>query len=164
MSGPNSAYPETLPPDQGRLVDQICDRFENAWKTGGRPRIEEFLHETPLPLRSVVLHELLALEVEYRRRQGETPAPEEYRPRFKEHAGLVDTVFGEPPRPAAPAPSPRLFAQCTLNRLVRQVRRLGLAGDKNDRILPRLLAQLVQTASHQIGSSCNRRFAGGLRR
>jgi WD40 repeat protein len=34
------------------------------------------------PARSILLLELIALEIEYRRRQGETPQPEEYRTRF----------------------------------------------------------------------------------
>ena len=47
-----------------------------------RPTIEEFLGDMTGPARSILLFELIALEVEYRCRQGEVPQPEEYGRRF----------------------------------------------------------------------------------
>src|ERR671934_2303918 len=52
-------------------LDEACSRFEAAWKAGQRPRIEEYLAETPDPEHPIFLAELLALEVAYRRRSGE---------------------------------------------------------------------------------------------
>jgi hypothetical protein len=49
-------------------IDQICDAFEEAWKQGQRPRIEEYLGTTQEPERSQLLRELLQVEVDYRRR------------------------------------------------------------------------------------------------
>jgi hypothetical protein len=63
-------------------VDAACARFEAAWQSGGRPRLEDYLGATTEPERTAVLRELLRLEVEYRLRRGETPRPEEYRDRF----------------------------------------------------------------------------------
>jgi hypothetical protein len=48
----------------------------------------------------VLLRELLRLEIDYRRRRGEAPAPEEYRLRFSDHASVVEGVFGEGAAPA----------------------------------------------------------------
>src|SRR5262249_9934249 len=74
-------------------VDQAGDRFEDAWDTGQRPVIEEYLADTPEPDRSALLHELLLLELGYRRQSGETPAPVEYLGRFPEHTALIKHAF-----------------------------------------------------------------------
>jgi serine/threonine-protein kinase len=64
-------------------VDQICDRFEAAWKaaaaTGQRPRIEDYLGDTPESERALLLRELIALDMVYRRRAGESPGEQDYR-------------------------------------------------------------------------------------
>ena len=44
------------------LIDQRCDAFEWSWKSGQRPRIEEFLLELNDSDRAVLLRELLLLE------------------------------------------------------------------------------------------------------
>jgi hypothetical protein len=63
-------------------VDEVCLRFEAAWKEGRRPRIEDELGRVPEADRAVVLCELVALELALRARAGEKPDPEEYRARF----------------------------------------------------------------------------------
>lgn len=40
--------------DRGSLTElehvvERCDRYEAAWREGGRPRIEDYLAEAPLP-------------------------------------------------------------------------------------------------------------------
>jgi serine/threonine-protein kinase len=74
-------------------MDEICDRFDGAWKDGLRPRIEEYLGEEGEPGRSVLLHELLAAEIQWRRRLGERPQREEYRERLAAHSSVVDAAF-----------------------------------------------------------------------
>ena len=58
-------------PSLGGRVEAVCDRFEAAWKAGGRPRIEDYLGDLPEPGRSALLHALLELELAYRDRAGE---------------------------------------------------------------------------------------------
>src|SRR6516165_9249033 len=70
---------ESLPPESAQHVDKICDRVEAAWKEGLRPESEDYLKETAGPLRAVLLHELVALELAYRRSRDEQPTEEEYR-------------------------------------------------------------------------------------
>jgi hypothetical protein len=82
-----------LPPGVAGRLDPVCDRFERAWKEGGRPRLEDFLPEVREEDRPVLLRELLALELEYRARQGEAPTPGEYGDRLPGHAGLVAAAF-----------------------------------------------------------------------
>jgi serine/threonine-protein kinase len=85
-----------------RRVDQVCNRFEAAWKAGGRPRAEDFLSDVPGPGRAALLRELIALEVYYRRRSGEGCAAEEYRARFPtlDAAWLVEALAERIPEAA----------------------------------------------------------------
>ena len=83
-------------------MDEACDRFEMAWKAGLRPRIEDYLGGDADPERASLLHGLLVLDLVYRRRQGERPAPEEYRARFPESVDLV----GRSPESTRSCPAP----------------------------------------------------------
>jgi serine/threonine protein kinase len=93
MSVPISPGSEELPVSGMRRVEEICVRFEDGWKAGQRPRIEEYLGDIPEAERSHLLRELLALELVYRRQGGETPTAEDYQQRFPEHAELVKAAF-----------------------------------------------------------------------
>ncbi len=83
----------TLPLPLVQLVDRACDRFESAWRAGGRPAIEQFLDESAGPERPALLRALLAVELEMRRERGESPTREEYAVRFPEWVDLVCAVF-----------------------------------------------------------------------
>src|SRR5262245_47780093 len=69
---------ESLPAEVGLRVHEVCTRFESAWREGPRPRVEEYLGDTPEPARQALLRELVLLDVEYRRRQGQAPSPDDY--------------------------------------------------------------------------------------
>jgi serine/threonine protein kinase/formylglycine-generating enzyme required for sulfatase activity len=75
-----------LPLALRRWVDQVCLRFEDAWKAAARldqrPRIDEYLGDAPQPQRSELLRQLVLLDMDYRRRSGEDPRPEEYEAQF----------------------------------------------------------------------------------
>jgi WD40 repeat protein len=74
-------------------VDGECDRFEAAWRAGARPHIEDFLGHVTAAGRAALLGHLMAVELDYRGRLGETPGASEYRRRFPGHEGLIDSVF-----------------------------------------------------------------------
>jgi serine/threonine-protein kinase len=115
-----------LPLPEALRGEQLCTRFEAAWKEGPtRPALEDFLRGWEGPAAAVLLCELLRLELAYRRRDGERPAPAEYLSRFPGREALVHGVFAEAgpreeksdpnvlstilepsPAAAAPAPSP----------------------------------------------------------
>jgi type VI secretion system protein ImpC len=76
MSEPAFPSLSSLPPDEARRVDDLCARFEDAWKKGERPRIEDYRPEVPEAVWPVLLRELAAIESAYRRRAGEWPAPD----------------------------------------------------------------------------------------
>lgn len=81
-----------LAPDALRRVERASTEFENAWKAGQRPTIEEFLKSVADAERRALLRELLSLEVEYRLRLKEQLRAEEYRARFPDDVALVDAV------------------------------------------------------------------------
>jgi serine/threonine protein kinase len=92
MTTEPGAASEGLSPQQIRHAEQVCDRFEAAWQAAGSaagPRIEEHLGDTSEPERRVLLRELLALELAYRRRRGEIPRPEDYQSRVADYAAPV---------------------------------------------------------------------------
>jgi serine/threonine protein kinase/ABC-type transporter Mla MlaB component len=76
-------------------VDQACDDFEKAWRDGRGPRIEEYLAAVPEADQLRFFRELLALEIELRWNGNDTPTPEEYRRRFRQHGDLVHEVFAD---------------------------------------------------------------------
>lgn len=53
-------------PSRIRRVDRLADRFEAAWRSGQAARIEDYLSEVPHEGRSVLLRELLVVELQLR--------------------------------------------------------------------------------------------------
>jgi hypothetical protein len=41
MDGMMSAGPEGRPPRPSERVDEVCDRYEAAWRAGSAPQIED---------------------------------------------------------------------------------------------------------------------------
>jgi tetratricopeptide (TPR) repeat protein/tRNA A-37 threonylcarbamoyl transferase component Bud32 len=68
-----------LSPALARRLDEVCNRFEAAWR-GGRPRLDDFLDETD-SLYPILLRELISLDIHYRRQAGERPRAEDYQAR-----------------------------------------------------------------------------------
>lgn len=77
-----------------RIVD-ICDRFEVNFQQGRTLRIEDYLNDSDDSIRPALLRELIALELELRRGQGEQPDLEEYRSRFPDNDAFERTVASE---------------------------------------------------------------------
>jgi hypothetical protein len=82
--------------------------FEEAWRAGRRPRLEDFIDGAQGSERLTLLRELLRLEVHYRRLAGEGPAAADYQMRFPEATALLPDLFAVPldtdRLPAAPEP------------------------------------------------------------
>jgi WD40 repeat protein/predicted Ser/Thr protein kinase len=82
MSEPSLASNGEAPLELVRRVDRVCNRFEAAWRVGRPLAVEECLAGWEEPERSVLLRELILLEVYYRRRPGESGGAADYRGRF----------------------------------------------------------------------------------
>ena len=86
-----------IPTADWTWINAAADRFEHAWKTGQRPRIEDYLLEVEESRRPRLLEELLRVEVELRRRAGEEPKAEDFGGRFPHGVALIDAIFGPVP-------------------------------------------------------------------
>lgn len=76
-------------------IDGVCDQFEEGWRKGDHPRIEDYLAEAPEGERTDLLGQLLKLELELRVKAGERVTVEQYRERFPFHADLVVRLVKE---------------------------------------------------------------------
>jgi serine/threonine protein kinase len=98
-----------IPTGDWSWVHAAAERFEQAWKKGPRPRIEDFLAEVEESRRPPLLEELIRVESELRRRAGESSSADEYQRRFPKCVSAVEAVFGiGPSRSAASDRTPRL--------------------------------------------------------
>ncbi len=70
-------------------IDNACDQFESAWQSAERPAIEDYLTHCTAPRRPELFRSLLDLDVDYRRRAGESPSIEEYCDRFPEYDQII---------------------------------------------------------------------------
>jgi len=93
-------------------IDTLCDRFEAAWKRGGRPRIEDYLGQDPKNAERVLFFELLRLELRYRQREDEGTSRDEYRERFADFLPQVDEAFDTVSATRVPAQPESLRVRC----------------------------------------------------
>jgi serine/threonine-protein kinase len=107
MSELTCVHERTVPYSAEQRINEVCGRFESAWRAGRRPRIEDYLGETPEPERSALTGELVALEIDYRRQAGEAPTADEYLARFPglELAPLLAARSPRAPGAAAALPA-----------------------------------------------------------
>ena len=90
-----------IPASDWTKINDDADRFERSWKKGTRPRIEDYLADLDEGHRQRLFDELLRVEIELRRRDGEEPKPDDYRHRFPAHAATIGAVFALCPDVAA---------------------------------------------------------------
>jgi eukaryotic-like serine/threonine-protein kinase len=74
------------------LIDERCDAFESAWRSGQRPSVVNFIGPQDAPFRNRLFRELLLVELECRRELGEQPTQEHYLREYPEFAAQVDSV------------------------------------------------------------------------
>ncbi len=97
---------DRLPRDAALRLERACDRFEAAWRTGQRPRVEDFLGREPGREADALLRELVLLDIHHRRCRGDRCPPEEYRARFPAlDPGWLTGALAEPAPPAGATPS-----------------------------------------------------------
>lgn len=79
---------------KGRLsvsdeIDVICDKFEQEWQLGRSPRIDDYIARVDPSVRSQLLSELLAVDIEYRQKQSQQAKFEDL---FKKPGGDSDRI------------------------------------------------------------------------
>ena len=96
--------------DTARIIERACREFEDAWKRGERPRVEDRIEELEDTatrddtVRDLILEELLLTEIELRIAAGETPSRDEYLKRLPQSDGIVSAVFEELSGQLGPGP------------------------------------------------------------
>ncbi len=75
---------DDLPPHEMETIDGLCDSFEREWRNKASPRLEDYVTKAPEHLRRLLLQELLAIELPYRRMAGQAVSSEDYTSRFSE--------------------------------------------------------------------------------
>lgn len=117
-----------LAPEQARGIDELCDYFEHQLYSQGRPRIESLLANQVDPLRSILLRELLYLEIESCLARDMAPSQGQYFRRFPDQGLIVHEVFSDLLPGREPVPSPAVVAPATLDnyRILRPLNQGGM--------------------------------------
>ena len=75
-------------------IDDLCAEFERQWQSNEPPTIESVLvGDVPEGEKDVLLAELVVLEIDYRRRRGDTPTKQEYLDRFPDNAEVINNAL-----------------------------------------------------------------------
>jgi formylglycine-generating enzyme required for sulfatase activity len=86
---------DEVPEETWQAVDAIVHRFEQAWQTGIRPAIRDFLPtEGCLRFRRLVLEALVKVDIERRQQAGEHATREDYRERYPDLPAESSSVPG----------------------------------------------------------------------
>ena len=81
---------ERLPIAALERIDDLCTKFEDAWRRDQPPTIESVLPHATSPVeRDALLAELLVLDIDYRRQRGDQPTVQEYCDRFPQDSDTV---------------------------------------------------------------------------
>ena len=76
-------------------IDDLCAEFERRWQSTQPQTIESVISgDLATDERELLLSALLVLEVDYRRRRGETPELEDYADRFPNDANAIREALG----------------------------------------------------------------------
>ncbi len=79
-------------------IDDLCAEFERKWQSNEPPTIESVLSGDVSPReRDALLAELVVLDIDYRRRRGETPTKQEYLDRFPENSQAINDALKDGP-------------------------------------------------------------------
>jgi hypothetical protein len=90
----------SLPVDVLLFLEQLCIRFETAWKTKKPLKIEDLLLDSPAEARPRLVRDLLSFEIALRRNDGDEASLEEYLDRGG--TGIIRPALSSPPNPPRP--------------------------------------------------------------
>ncbi|MEZ6128881.1 MAG: protein kinase [Planctomycetaceae bacterium] len=90
-------------------IQSLCRDFRRQLRSGARTRMEDYLDRVYEDSREMLFQNLLHIEIEFQRRQGNDPASDDYVRRFPQHARLIRQAFFESTQmsadPAAATPA-----------------------------------------------------------
>jgi serine/threonine protein kinase len=76
-------------------VDEICLEFEDQWRQGRRPAIENYVPRLAGEAQRQLVRELLLIDLSYRRRMGQTPRADDYADKLSCWQSVADEIFCE---------------------------------------------------------------------
>ncbi|HMO15911.1 MAG TPA: protein kinase [Pirellulaceae bacterium] len=82
-------------PASASEIDSICQQFIQVWRSGQKPRIEDYLKSASAAERNLLLRKLLSIELSLRRQAGESLTIERYLSRFPEDRETVVQAFSQ---------------------------------------------------------------------
>jgi eukaryotic-like serine/threonine-protein kinase len=83
---------DEFPPTIRITLLDACDQFEAAWKSGKRPRIEDYLNAWTEPERTALLRMLIPIEIELRKNDAVPAALGEYQERFEKYGLVIQDI------------------------------------------------------------------------
>lgn len=87
--------PDSLNAREQQQLDEICLEFESEWRSKGRAEIEPWLARVRESLQGRLLRELVAIDLEWRRRLGQELSISSYECRFPDLAHYLDEIIPE---------------------------------------------------------------------
>jgi hypothetical protein len=91
-----------IPSSDWTWIDVAANRFEQEWKKGNLPRIEDYLAEVEESRRPLLLEALMRVEHELLPKLGIKVDREDYLRRFPDSPAVIDAVFAPEPELAVP--------------------------------------------------------------
>ena len=89
---PGSSWQRLSPESQSQLRSR-CEAFDEAWRQGRQPELNEFWRADSPAERSALLFELLCVDLRHRATLGSLPTREQYLRRYSEQSDIVDSAF-----------------------------------------------------------------------
>ncbi|OYP36070.1 serine/threonine-protein kinase [Rhodopirellula sp. MGV] len=118
-----------LPISALERIDDLCAEFERQWQSNQPPTIESMVADDIDPVeRSVLLAELVVLEIDYRRRRGDQPNKHEYLERFPDHSDTLDEAFDDQDKRSRPFAPPTIARLSELFPTLEIIELLGAGG------------------------------------
>ncbi|MCA9049142.1 MAG: serine/threonine protein kinase, partial [Planctomycetaceae bacterium] len=110
-------------------IDDLCAAFEKHWQASEPQSIESILAGDVTDVeREVLLAELVVLEIDYRKRQGESPSKQEYLDRFPDHAKAINDALKDDNKPTGAFVPPSVEHLAELFPSLEIIRLLGAGG------------------------------------
>lgn len=124
-----SIRPKKLPIAALERIDDLCAEFERQWRTKEAPSIESVIAGEMSPIeREALLAELIVLDIDYRRRRGETATEQEYNDRFPENAEAISDALNDGKKRSAAFEPPTIARLTELFPALQIVEFIGAGG------------------------------------